>query len=239
MAAGQEFEQAMLNPVLLTLVRYLLGDEFVLSSAIGSLKGPGDFPLFLHSDQVIHPSPRSLVCNVHYLLSDYSKENGATCFVPGSHKLMRQPTASENFRFEKPLSEAPNNGLFGSQFEAQARRRAGEALEIVEPPKVVPIEAPKGSLLIWHGNTWHGSFPRSNPGLRANFSMLFCNIWLRPHEAYLECLPQEVLDRNGDRFADLIGRNVSVGYTSEGPDYKPGGVFENTRKRVNANAFDA
>lgn len=35
-----------------------------------------------------------------------------------------------------------------------------------ENPKAVAIEAPAGSLMVWHGNTLHGPFRRTSPGLR-------------------------------------------------------------------------
>ena len=30
----------------------------------------------------------------------------------------------------------------------------------------VPVEAPEGSLIVWHGNTWHGAYPKKTDGLR-------------------------------------------------------------------------
>lgn len=32
----------------------------------------------------------------------------------------------------------------------------------------VPAEAPRGSLIVWHGTTWHGAFPKLTRGLRLN-----------------------------------------------------------------------
>jgi hypothetical protein len=54
-------------------------------------------------------------------------------------------------------------------------------------------------------------------------------------ESYRECISQEVLDRNNDEFAQLMGRDVWYGFTDEGPQYAPGVAFETHRKRKNAN----
>ncbi len=223
MTEGPEFEAALMNPVVQELARYLLGDSLVLSSASSTLKGPGKLPFFIHSDQPIHPIPQALVCNVTYLLSDYNRENGALCFVPGSHRMMRQPLPSENFDFGgiDPRT-AMEEGALGDL----------DQMEIGEAPGIVPITAPAGSLVVWHGNTWHGAFNRTAPGLRVNLVLFFCVPSLRPQEAYREHIPNEVLARNDERFAALMGRNVHFGWLDEGPDRRPGVAFERARRRV-------
>ena len=75
---------------------------------------------------------------------------------------------------------------------------------------------PAGSAIIWHGNTWHGSFPRTIPGLRINLSMYFCRQNIQPQENYKDHAPEEVLQRYSDtpRFATLIGSKTP---TTAGP----------------------
>jgi len=41
--------------------------------------------------------------------------------------------------------------------------------------QAVPVEAQRGSLIVWHGNTWHGAFPKTTDGLRLNVTTLHCN----------------------------------------------------------------
>jgi ectoine hydroxylase-related dioxygenase (phytanoyl-CoA dioxygenase family) len=223
MAEGREFEAALMNPVVQAFARYMLGDALILSSASSTFKGPGKLPFFMHSDQPIHPIPRSLVCNVTYLLTDYSRENGALCFVPGSHLNMRQPLSSENFGF---------GGIDPREAMEEGALADAERAAITEAPGIVPVEAPAGSLVVWHGNTWHGAYPRSAPGLRVNLVLFFCVPWLRPQEAYREYIPDEVLARNDDRFAALMGRNVHFGWQREGPDRRPGIAFARYRQRA-------
>jgi ectoine hydroxylase-related dioxygenase (phytanoyl-CoA dioxygenase family) len=227
MVEGPVFEAALMNPVVQGLVRYMLGDALLLSSASATLKGPGKLPFFLHSDQPIHPSPQALVCNATYLLSDYTRENGALCFVPGSHRMMRQPLPSENFDF---------GGLDPRAAMDDAARDQIEHVDITEAPNIVPVTAPAGSLVVWHGNTWHGALNRTTPGLRVNLVLFFCLPALRPQEPYRELMPDEILARNDDRFAGLMGRNVHFGWTSEGPDTRPGAAFERHRQRARTGA---
>jgi ectoine hydroxylase-related dioxygenase (phytanoyl-CoA dioxygenase family) len=80
--------------------------------------------------------------------------------------------------------------------------------------EAVPIVAPAGSAVVFHGNTWHGARPRMNPGLRLTLSTLYCRMYMRPQERYDEVLSAETLARNPSRFAELIGKQVPTGWRS-------------------------
>jgi hypothetical protein len=188
------FEQALLNPKPLALITYLLGYSCWLSSLTSHVKGPGEVGLPLHSDTangVPEPfSPYSHVANCNYALTDYTEERGALAMVPGSHRYFRQPTAAEN-------------------------KLAGDGRN----PDAIPIEVPAGSAIVWHGNTWHGSFPRKVSGLRVNLSMYFCRQYMAPQELYGDRTPPELLQRHGpnSRMAQLLGLNHFNGWRDEGP----------------------
>ena len=158
------------------------------------MKGPGGPGLLLHSDTANGMpapfSPFSHVANCNYALTDYTEEAGALAMVPGSHRYFRQPT-----RVEVAL-DGPNRN-----------------------PDAVPIEVPAGSAVVWHGNTWHGSFPRRKPGLRINLSMYFCRQHIEPQENYKDHVPSDVLARHGrdSRLATLLGLDSTYGWRDEGP----------------------
>lgn len=85
----------------------------------------------------------------------------------------------------------------------------------------VPVEAPQGSLILWHGNTWHGAYPKRTDGLRLNLTTYVCNKRLKPQEDFLANVTQEMLDRNPVEFAHLVGADDWMGWTdSQGPRYK-------------------
>lgn len=184
------FEQALMNPVALALVSYLLGQSAKLSNSSAIIKGPvtGQGPpaaLNLHSDNRGIPSPfprHAQVANVTWALTDYDLENGCVGYVPGSHLLCRQPTPDENL------------------------------------DAVVPVEAPAGSMIVWHGNTWHGPFPRTVPGLRISLLFYFCREYLTTQERYRDEVPPEILKRNPPRMATLLGMADPYGWGEDGPD---------------------
>jgi ectoine hydroxylase-related dioxygenase (phytanoyl-CoA dioxygenase family) len=68
-----------------------------------------------------------------------------------------------------------------------------------------PVTAPAGSVLIWHGNTWHGSVPRRTPGFRVNMIYDFVRWYNRVGAPIAPTLPPEAFARNPARFGVLTG----------------------------------
>ena len=181
------FEDSLMNPVLVALATHLCGYDVVLSSLSAAMKGPGKTEFRLHTDTRL-PSPlpsRALLCKGIYALTDFSRDNGSTVFVPGSHKWCRNPSASEN--------------------------RVGEGGN----DQAVAVEAPAGSLIVFHGNTWHGAYHREAPGLRVSVHLLMIRSFLRATEDFIGRIPQESLDRNPPRFAILTQQGVVPPYVDK------------------------
>jgi hypothetical protein len=167
------FEEALVNPSALALLTYLLGESLVLIHQSVYVKGPGPDHLPFHTDQdqVSSPSPFmafAQVANATWALTDYTVENGATCFAPGSHRLCRAPT-----RYE-----ATDLRLF------------------------TPVEAEAGSIIVWHGNTWHGALRRTAPGLRISLVEFFGRWYFTGTNA--SSITEEMLQRNPPQFARLV-----------------------------------
>jgi hypothetical protein len=178
------FEESLMNPALLALATYLCGYDVVLSSLVSFVKGPSETRFQLHTDTRL-PSPlptQALLCKCIYVLTDFSRENGSTAFVPGSHKWCRNPVDGET--------------VIGDGGNDQA----------------VPVEAAAGSLIVFHGNTWHGAYHRVAPGLRVSVHLLMVRSLIRATEDFMGRIPQEALDRNGPRFAILTQQGIVPGY---------------------------
>jgi ectoine hydroxylase-related dioxygenase (phytanoyl-CoA dioxygenase family) len=192
------FEQAVLNPKPLALISYLLGQSCLLSSLTSHVKGPGGPGLLIHSDTangVPGPfSPYAHVANCNYALTDYTEAKGALAMIPGSHRYYHQP------------------GRDQIALDGETRN-----------PDAVAIEVPAGSAVVWHGNTWHGSFPRRVPGLRVNLSMYFCRQYMQPQENYKDYVPADLIARHGadSRMLELLGANTVHGWRDEGPQFTP------------------
>ena len=176
------FQEMVMNPTVLALGKYQCGNSALLSDMLCILKHKDErFTHPLHTDQHGTPPPMppyAQVSNVTWTLTDYKVGNGPVAIVPKSHLKGRYPLPEEgNFLLEDA------------------------------PVKPIPIEAPAGSLIVWDGRTWHGSYPRENEGLRMNVIVVFTRLYMKQIRDFRSTVPQELLDQYPVEFAHLIGAN--------------------------------
>ncbi len=108
----------------LRLLRSVLGWPMLLGNLSANITGPGGGEMVLHADQIFVPTPwpaEPQGANAACCLDDFTADNGATCFVPGSHRWHRPPGASE-VAAAAPL-EAPAGSLI--VFESRLWHRTG------------------------------------------------------------------------------------------------------------------
>ena len=141
----QVFEEWLENPVLGALVNYALRGQARLSALVSILKWKDESQLdsdivdnALHSDSPRWPDGNlldggNLMVNSAYILTDYSKEDGAIAMVPGSHKLGRLPYPGEAVKDMVPV-EAPAGSLIfwkGSTWHGGAYPKLTDGLRLV------------------------------------------------------------------------------------------------------------
>jgi 5-dehydro-6-demethoxyfumagillol dioxygenase len=83
------FRELIQHPVAVEMVRSLLGGNFLISNFTANIARPGSRSMALHSDQsLVVPEPwvQPWAMNIIWCLTDVSFENGATLFIPGSHR---------------------------------------------------------------------------------------------------------------------------------------------------------
>jgi ectoine hydroxylase-related dioxygenase (phytanoyl-CoA dioxygenase family) len=185
------FEQALMLEKPLAVVKYLAGESCIFSTMGSHVRGDGGDELALHADVGgWMPQPYPL----------------CPMFVNCTLAL------TDYTRDGGALAVVPGS---------HRKCRSPEASEMgVENNKLAcPVEVPAGSAIIWHGNLWHGGYVRKDPGFRVNLAMVFLRAGLMPQENYQGLIPQETFDRNDERFAQLLGRDVAWNFGEEGPDY--------------------
>jgi ectoine hydroxylase-related dioxygenase (phytanoyl-CoA dioxygenase family) len=94
----------------------------------------------------------------------------------------------------------------------------------VQPPRfpeavelAVPIETPAGSLIVFHGATWHGAFPRVSPGMRLSIANYFRHYMILPQDDIKNLFPQELADDcfDPEMFRLLAGFVDEFPYTQQ------------------------
>lgn len=83
------FRELIQHPVAVEMVQALLGEDFLISNFTANIARPGSKSMALHSDQsLVVPEPwvQPWSLNIIWCLTDVTFENGATLFIPGSHR---------------------------------------------------------------------------------------------------------------------------------------------------------
>ncbi len=89
----ESFRQAIAAPKLLACVEYVLGSEYKLGSLNARSARPhSDWVQPFHCDMGALPDEKGYsVCNIVWMLDDFTTENGATRCIPGSHAWGKLP----------------------------------------------------------------------------------------------------------------------------------------------------
>jgi len=170
------FEQALMNEPTLALITYLLGESCILNHLSAMIKGPGPDHLPLHTDQNQSGGPPPFTAYAQVANATWA----LTDYTPENGSLCLVPSSHKLCR-PPTTREATDLALFQ------------------------PVIAPAGSVIIWHGNTWHGALRRINRGFRVSLVAYFTRGYLSRFDDLSTKIPSETLARNPPRFAKLVG----------------------------------
>lgn len=89
LSADGFFRDLVENPVALAMARAVVGHDLVVANCTANIALPGSAPMALHADLAfILPEPwlHPWSVNVIWCLTDVHPDNGATRYIPGSHR---------------------------------------------------------------------------------------------------------------------------------------------------------
>lgn len=108
------FRELIVRPEALELVTALLGPRFLVSNFTANIARPGSGSMNLHSDQaLVVPGPwlEPWSINIIWCLTDLRFENGATLYIPGSHRVTRLEDLGDNPGARLTAFEAPAGSI--------------------------------------------------------------------------------------------------------------------------------
>ena len=180
------------HPKVLEVVNAILLKN-CLNYRIGSLTGieilPGEIDQPLHTDVGIYPIKipnMELQMSVMWALNDFTKENGATRVVRGSHLGHINKKGSVEY-IKRKKNDYPN-----PDYEKHA-------------DKTVQVIMPKGSVLFYLGSTLHGGGANKSNTSRTGLVNTYALGWLRQEENQYLNIPREIALQHSKTIQKLMG----------------------------------
>ena len=168
--AGRVFEEIQVNPVKKAMFRHLLGDIHYMSTSNGWIK-------FRTPDG--HPG--DFTTPLHADTNAPTPWPVATPHVSNMNWLL-----TDYRRKDGAFCFVPESHKLGVPVQPGANERA------------VAVEAPAGSLVMFHGATWHGAFRKQTDGLRLSIHGLSCRPHYIPQHDYRGNIAEETFARSSD-----------------------------------------
>ena len=174
-AKGEIFEETVQQPKMLAAMAYLLGTDCTLSSFTVNVLYPGAPDAGLHID---------------YPLSALPTPRPSFPLVANSVWFL------DDFTLENGATSC----VPGSHRRLEAMPEPG-----IEYTDELQICGPRGSVLIVNGATWHGSSENTTNEPRVGLLGFFCRSILKPQQAHLKLVSDEVISRATPTLRRLLG----------------------------------
>lgn len=97
---GALYERIPVHENVLPIVEGVLDRGCLVSSLSSIAICPGETGQPMHADDQLIPLPKphpAIICNTMWAITDFTRENGATRIIPGSHKRDRSPDPFEKY----------------------------------------------------------------------------------------------------------------------------------------------
>jgi ectoine hydroxylase-related dioxygenase (phytanoyl-CoA dioxygenase family) len=177
-ARGKVFEELATEPRLMALLSRFLEGDFLLSATHAINLMPGETAQGIHTDDGFYRQARTSPAvgySVIGAIDAFTRENGATQVVPGSH--------------------------LWDEDEIAKRRAEPGGLE----KYLVPLEVPAGAAFVFPGKLLHQGGANTTDRPRLAFTNQYCAGWARPQENFFLSVPKEVARAMSPRARALLG----------------------------------
>jgi len=203
------FRDLVINPVALALVEHTTATQPLLSSSNGFVKWQGSFGYGKN-------------LGLHSDQAHVPPPWGATAFNSNATWCL-----TEYAKADGALAYVPGSHREFGTPPADAHERA------------IAAEAPKGSLIVFHGATWHGAYPRTNPGMRLTVANYYRHPSILPQEDLKNGFNPDLANdcENPDLLSQIVGLTSLAPYptTDNTERVKFGmGWFPHVKQKENA-----
>lgn len=199
-ARSKEIRNLVANPLILAMVEDIFGNDTAFHVNQGQLIaiGPGETPQPIHRDDWLYanfpfPLGYTAIIQSMWALTPFTKENGATLYVPGSHKLPELTQIvreGKRDRLDYAVNSAPETMRF-------------------TPDDAIQMTMDAGSVALWSGKLYHGGGLNVTDEVRWGMNIGYTRGWIRQEENQYISISPEQLEEIDDEMARLLGWNRS------------------------------
>lgn len=185
---GRCFEDIAEDARVLALLDRLLAPGYLLTASQAICIHPGETPQPIHFDDSFYPIPRprpSISFSTIVAVDAFTLANGATEFIPGSHRW----------------SDAQIAGAYDGR---DADAPMPPALE----RSLVPVTVPAGACIFFHGTVMHRGGANRSAAPRLAFSNQYCEPWARTQENFYLGIPPALVRDMSPRVQTLLGYEI-------------------------------
>jgi ectoine hydroxylase-related dioxygenase (phytanoyl-CoA dioxygenase family) len=217
-AVAPIFANLVEHPHVLAICDAILEPNYLLTASQAIQILPGETPQSFHTDDTFYriARPREAVSvSTIVALDAFTRENGATQVVPGSHRwgdadvdgLLYQidiETVPDDERIPKPAGPLPD-------------RLRGRVEDVVMPP---------GAAIVFLGTLVHRGGENRSDRPRLALSNQYCQPWARTQENYFLSIPHERVREMSSRVQALLGYSIHPPFMGHANGLHPRRVLE-------------
>lgn len=205
LAHGEIWQQVPAQPQVLELIEGVLGPQCLISSLASISLAPGETAQVIHADDQVQP---------------LAKPHAAT--VCNSMWALTDFTEANGATMVVPGShrwDSPN--YFAGDGLSEAKAAA------------IPAVMSKGSVLVWHGSTWHGGGAnKTTDEMRVGVAMNYCAGFIRQQENIQLGTPPEIMATFTPQLRELCGLGMYRGLTGNIDKQSPAALLYGDEPQV-------
>jgi len=202
-ARHRVFQDIVEDPRIMALCDALFQPNYLLTASQAIVISPGETPQPWHTDDSFYPIPRPrpmVSLSTIVAVEDFTKENGGTEIIPGSH-LWDDARIAGDYR----TGDAETDPDFASRLEKLA----------------VPVVMSAGTCLVFAGTLLHRGGSNHGTGTRRAFSNQYCQPWARPQENFFLAIPAEQVAGMSPTVQSLLGYSIHPPFMGQVSAYHP------------------
>ena len=187
-ARGKIFEKIVEDARIMALLDKVLMPNCLLTASQAICIHPGETPQPIHYDDSFYPIARprkSISFSTIVAVDAFTKENGCTEVIPGSHKWSDAHIAGVYDGYDHDKNMPPD-------LESQ----------------LVPVVMPAGSCIFFHGTLLHRGGANRSQAPRLAFSNQYCEPWARTQENFFLGVPAELVRGMSPKVQTLLGYEI-------------------------------